>query len=133
MQIDAGDVARFLAAGGGFGGMFAVVRPFADKLFTFWLRRLEERAAIEDGKEGAVMRIAVQHERMTGVLETINAKLDRVDARLDRIEAHHGISPSPSSVPAEPPPVETRRALTDPDLRVEGRPSLPSRPTGAPA
>jgi hypothetical protein len=133
MQVDSGDIAHWVAAAGGFGGGFAIIKPFAEKLFAFWLRRIEDRASIEDAKDRAVERIAVQHERMTGVLESMLAHLQRSDARLDRMEAHMGIRVTPSAIPPPPPATDPRRQLSSPDLATESRPSPLSTRAASPA
>jgi hypothetical protein len=127
VNIDAADLVKIATGLASLGGGFAFARPFAEKLFASWLTRAERRAVAEEAREAAIVRIAATHERMVGVLEAFDRRLDRIDARLDRIEAHHGISPTPSAIPAEAPAVEPRRQLTDPALpRVE--PSAPSQP-----
>ena len=105
------------------GGGFAFARPFATRYFNSWLTRAERRAEIEDAKESAIVRIAVGHERIVGVLETmdkrverVDVRLDRVDKRLDAIEAHLEIQPRTSGIPSPVPPAAPRRRLTDPDL-----------------
>ncbi len=122
IQIEAADIVKIVTGLGSLGGGFAFAKPFATQLFAWHLERARERAAIADGKERAIERIAVQHERTVGVLEAVDKRLDRIDARLDRIEAHHGISPTPSAIPSPPPSRETpRRQLTDPDMQVVPR------------
>lgn len=135
MNVDVSDLVKISAGLVSFGGGFAFAKPFAEKTFGFWLGRAEARAAIVDAREGAIGRIAVQHERTVGVLEAVDARLDRIDARLDRIEAHHGITPPQSAIPAPATATEApRRALTDPNLqapRVSPPPSTPSTPAAA--
>lgn len=121
ITIDAGDIAKLVAGFGSFGlslsAGLAFFKPYAAQFLALRLERAKRRAEIEDAKDGAIERIAVQHERIVGVLEVYASRLDRIDARLDRIEAHHGISPTPSAIPAEAPKEERpRRQLTDPSL-----------------
>jgi hypothetical protein len=116
MQIDAPDLVKIATGFGSLGGGFAIVRPFAVKLFDSWLKRSDARALVEQRKETTIERIAVQNERFIGVLERMDARLDRTDARLDRMEAHLGIKPSTPPPLTEAPHEPTRRQLTDPDL-----------------
>ncbi len=132
MQIDAGDVMKAIGAGGGCGAAFAFLKPFVEKLFAFWIERMRARAAVEDAREGSVERIAVQHERTTGVLESMLAHIERTDARLDRMEAHMGIRVTPSAIPPPPPATDPRRQLSSPDLASESRPSPLSARASAP-
>lgn len=116
MEIEPVRIAEIAAAFSSLGASFAFARPFAVRFFESWLTRAEQREADERDKSRAIVRIAETHERTVGLLEIFSERLDRVDARLDRIEAHHGISPSPSAIPSEPPPVAPRRQLTDPAI-----------------
>ncbi len=112
MNIDAGDIAKIATGLGSLGAGFAFARPFAERIFAFWLDRLKARAEIADGKERSIERIALQGERTVGVLEAVDRRLDRIDARLDRIEGFHGISPSPSAVPPQESHSSPRAAIT---------------------
>jgi len=130
VQIDAPDLAKWLASAFTAGGSFAFFKPFAIKLFENYLERSKARALIADRKETVLERIAGQNERFIGVLERFEASQDQTNARLDRIEAHLGIKPS-EPPPLPPAPAEPmRRQLTDPDLRAVVLPGEPSAPAG---
>jgi hypothetical protein len=135
MNINPDDIAKVFAACFGAGGGFAFFRPFAGRLFTLWLDRLERRQKAEAAradaeleKEQAIARIAVIHERTVGVLENVLERLDRLDARQDRVEAHLGIPLTASAVPPAPPAQPRPRQFTDPGLQSESRPVQPSSP-----
>lgn len=140
MQITPDDLLKFLAIPFSAGGGFAFFRPFAARLFTLWLDRVERRQKAEEArtaaeleKERALERIAVIHERTVGVLEQVLERLDRLDARQDRVEAHLGIPLTASAVPAPPTPMPpARRQLTDPAIQAAPPPQVPPSPAGAP-
>jgi hypothetical protein len=171
ITLDPADLVRIAtglaAVGGGFGASFAFLKPYAATWIEHRLARAKRAAEIEDearlakiradaARDGALERIAVQHERIVGVLETQDARyarqeetMARTDRRLLAIESHLGISPTPSAAPSAPAApvgegvrlplpsasdhVTPRRALTDPDLRVSSLPDPPrSQPAGSP-
>lgn len=144
LNLTVEDLVKIATALGSFGGGLAFARPFAQRAFDRWLDRADREQKAKEDREKAerdremrglavAERSAVTQERVTAVVERIDQRLDRVDQRLDRIEAHHGISPTPSAVPAAPPHVDARASITGQFPAVSAdRPLPPDGPPGAP-
>src|SRR6185312_13850029 len=116
MNIDGAEIVKWVLGGTSLGGAFAVIRPFADRLFTHWITGREKREAERRDVDTRTLR-ALEHsvsvqERTIGVLERLDERMRRVDTRMDRIEGHLGITVSPSAVPPEPQPVDPRKSIS---------------------
>ncbi len=119
MNITTEDLVKLVGGCVAAGGGFAIIRPFADRVFTRWLDRADREQAAREKKEHALEQISVHQERATGVMERFADNFEHFGQRLERVEqilaqvaVHNGLTITAIVVPPAPALVDPRASLS---------------------